>query len=233
MRKLNYPANLLQAIHLNEKLGTDLDYEDFTADQKRGLEYYLSVLTPREQSIIEHYYKNHEARKVVALGFQITEQRVTQIINHALKKLTSDYWLRYAAQGFENRTAGLQLLIEKQEQEYCNKHCITDGAHLYYQPVENLHCSARVKHSMKNAGIKTVRELLILLQSNPTPYRIRNFGAISRQEVTEKLIKEHLLSSETMPLTLKCSMPMQDFTYFAFCKLNNSLPADFAGLFPA
>lgn len=229
MRKLTYPANLLQAIHLNEKLGTNLDYEDFTVDQKRGLEYYLSVLTPREQCIIEHRYKNRETRKMIAQEFQITEQRVIQIINRALKKLTSDYWLLYAVQGFENRTAGLQMLIEKQEQEYCNKHHINDRTHLYYQSIENLHCSARVNHSMKNAGIQTVRELLILLQSNPTPYRIRNFGAISRQEVTEKLIEEHLLPSETTPLTLKRSMPMQDFTYFAFCRLNNSIPLNFAG----
>lgn len=227
MRKKTYPANLLQALHLNERLGTDLDYNCLTADQRQGLEYQLSLLTEREQCLILHCYRNGESKRTVALKFHTTENRVDQIIRRGLQRYTADCWLLYVLQGYEGRVSILKALTAKEELAYCNAHHITDYAHLYYQPVEDLHLSVRINHALTRAGIHTVRETLLLLQSDYALLRIRNLGTLSISQIKDRLIQEHLLSAEAVPFTIKGSMPLLDFTYLAFCRLNCTEPSDF------
>ncbi len=55
-KKNNYPANLLNALRLNDLLGTDIDYENLTEDQIKGADYILALLTEREEIVLDHYY---------------------------------------------------------------------------------------------------------------------------------------------------------------------------------
>ena len=55
-RKRLYPANLLTELSLNEEMGTNIDYENLSADQLEGLNYVLSYLTERNQILIREYY---------------------------------------------------------------------------------------------------------------------------------------------------------------------------------
>ena len=45
-RYKEYPANLLEAMKVNEIMGSDLDYENLSEDQMQGLTYALSYGKP-------------------------------------------------------------------------------------------------------------------------------------------------------------------------------------------
>ena len=62
-RKRLYPANLLTELSLNEEMGTNIDYENLSADQLEGLNYVLSCLTERNQILIREYYENYKSRR--------------------------------------------------------------------------------------------------------------------------------------------------------------------------
>ncbi len=73
--KKNYPANLLNALHLNDLLGTDIDYENLTEDQIKGANYILALLTEREEIVLDHYYKSFMSRKWIAERYHLTEKK--------------------------------------------------------------------------------------------------------------------------------------------------------------
>ena len=62
-RKRLYPANLLTELSLNEEMGTNIDYENLSADQLEGLNYVLSCLTERNRLLIREYYENYKSRR--------------------------------------------------------------------------------------------------------------------------------------------------------------------------
>lgn len=72
-RKRAYPENILH----------DLQVEGVTEDV-----LYYDHLTEREKAVIQMYYvKNKLTRKEIAAEFDVTEERLRQIIRRALRRI--------------------------------------------------------------------------------------------------------------------------------------------------
>ena len=105
--KKQYPANLLKAIRLNEICGAAIDYDALNADQQGGLANLLAQLTEREHFVLDKYYREGISMKALADQYQVNQNRIRQIIRHAVKKCQVQELLFYVAVGLETRTRAL------------------------------------------------------------------------------------------------------------------------------
>ena len=117
--KRPYPANLLSAIQLNEICGTAMDYATLTTDQMEGLANLLGQLTERERFVLDKHYHEGISMKALADQHHITQNRIRQIIRHAVKKCQVKELLLYVADGFTARTKALTEQAAQAEQLYC------------------------------------------------------------------------------------------------------------------
>lgn len=189
-KKKRYPANLLEALRPIDLPGLELDYENLTADQMQGVDYILSQLTERESIILDCYYKKGMSRKEIADHFYLTEKRVRQLTREALDKIRAAEWFMYAVNGYEDNQKRLEEQCGTEENRFCAARGITDRTHIYYQEIECLNLPVRPYHSMKRAGIRTVRDALLFICSGQN---IRGFGELSAESVRAALVKENLL----------------------------------------
>jgi len=190
----SYPANVLQALHLNELLGTNIDYENLTEDQVKGVNYLIcsSPLTEREEIILERYYGSAMTAKEIAEEYNLSKKRVQQIYQRALKKLQVKELLLYAAEGFDAHVYRMQEMLKTEEAAYCAARGITDQTHLYYQDIERLNLTVRAEHMMRLDGVQDVRALLLVIASGRSVC-VRNFGTGSEAATREILVREGFL----------------------------------------
>lgn len=216
-KRKNYPENLLSALHLNEMLGTNIEYEKLTSDQIRGVEYIFSRLTEREQLVLSHYYKEGMSRKAISEKYQLSENRIRQIIEKALKKLRVKEWLFYVANGYEANKNQRKELLKAEESRFCRARDITDQDHIYYQGIDKLNLPTQPYNSLLRANIQTIRDLLIFVCS---ARHIRTFGDISMALVRVILEKEKLLPKDYEKTNMGC-IPQIDLELSIFQKLNS------------
>lgn len=105
--KRPYPVNLLSAIRLNEICGTAMDYATLTADQQAGLANLLGQLTEREHFVLDKHYREGVSMKTLADQHHVNENRIRQVIRHAVKKCQVKELLLYVADGFAARTMAI------------------------------------------------------------------------------------------------------------------------------
>ncbi len=215
--KKNYPANLLNALHLNDLLGTDIDYENLTEDQIKGANYILALLTEREEIVLNYYYKSFMSRKWIAERCHLTENRVRQIICKALKKLQVKELLQYAAEGFDSHRRRMEEQLRAEESKFCMARGIADRTHLLYQEIERLNLPVKIERALQRGDVRTVRELLITICA---ARHIRQLGEGSIRYVRELLEKENLMpenfKESAMPV-----IPRLDLEAIIFQKLNS------------
>lgn len=216
-KRKNYPVNLLDALYLNEMLGTNIEYEKLTADQLRGVEYILSRLTEREQLVLSHYYKEKMSRKAISEQYQLSENLIRSIIAKALKKIRVKEWLSYVGNGYEDNKKYLEEQLRTEEFQYCLAREITDRKHIYYQKIECLNLPTKTYNPLKRANIQTVRDLLIFVCS---ARHIRNLGDVSMALVNVILEKENLLPKGYEKEDKGC-IPQLDLELSIFQKLNS------------
>ena len=193
-KKKSYPANLLDALRVNRETHSNIQYDDLTDDQMKGLESVLSALSEREQIVIHHFYVEGMTRKAIAEKYNLTEYRIKQIIDHALRKFRLNReWLFYISNGYEANCEHLRQQRIQAEDEYRCAHGIKDHTHLYYQDISELHFPARIHNPLQKHGVKSVRDLVIFVCSSE---KIRNFGELSAQTVSETLKNQKLLPEE-------------------------------------
>jgi len=174
----SYPANFLQAMHLNELLGTNIDYENLTEDQVKGANFIFSKLSDWNRAKLEDYCKN------------ACDSFVRRNVRKALKELQIKELLLYAAEGFDAHVNCMREMLKAEETAFCATRGITDRTHIYYQGIERLNLPIRIYHMMSLAGVQTVRDLLMVICSGQS---VRNVGALSEAVVREILVKENLL----------------------------------------
>lgn len=215
-KKENYPVNLLTALHLNEMLGTSIEYEKLTADQIRGVEYIFSRLTEREQVVLSHYYKEGMSRKAISEKYRLGENYIRRIIEKALKKIRVKELLSYVANGYEANKKRLEEQLKAEEARFCKLREITDQTHIYYQKIEYLNLPVRTYNPLKRANIQTIRDLLIFVCS---ARHLRTFGEVSMALVSVILEKENLLPKGYIKDD-KGGIPQLDLEVSIFQKLN-------------
>lgn len=190
-KKKNYPENLLDALQVNKETQSLIRYDELTDDQAKGLEYVLSFLTERERIVFEHYFVEGISRKTISERYNLPENRIKQIIEHATRKLRlNKEWLFYIANGFEANCEYVQERLEQEEKQYLSKCGIRDCSHLYYRELQMLHFPTRINNALTKQGVKTIRDLIVIVVASE---RIRNFGEVSYQTICTALKKENFL----------------------------------------
>ena len=107
-----YPYSLVEEIF--EKEPESL----MTDDQAAGLEYALSTLSEREQKAIRLYYKEEKNLEETGKEFNVTRERVRQILAKGVRKLRHKSRSNYILYGLEgcnarHETVNLERMIEK------------------------------------------------------------------------------------------------------------------------
>lgn len=217
-RRYSYPENLLFVLHLNEETQRTICYDALTDDQRKGLEYALSALSEREQIVLREHFCEGIGYRAVGLHYNLSESRTRSIIRDALCWLCKNpAWLYYITDGFEARTAYLRQQFQTEERIYRERCGIISPAHLYYQGLEALHLPAKLHNPLRRNDVKTVRELLIFLCSSA---HIRNFGALSKAAVQERLTHENLLPVGELLPCCNAEAPRLDLEVQVFRALN-------------
>ncbi len=214
--KKNYPANLLNALHLNDLLGTDVDYENLTEDQIKGADYILSMLTERERIVLDHYYKSAVSRKWIAERYHLTKKRVRQIIYAALKKLQIRELLLYAAEGFDFHRRRMEEQLRAEESRFCKTRGIMDRTHLFYQEIERLNLPVKIERALQRGNVRTVRELLITICAARRVYQL---GEGSIRVVSEILKRENLMPEDFQESEIPV-IPQIDMEAIIFQRIN-------------
>lgn len=190
-KKKSYPENLLDALQVNKETRSLIRYDELTDDQAKGLEYVLSFLTERERIVFEHYFVEGISRKMIGERYNLPENRIKQIIEHAIRKLRLNKdWLFYIANGYEANCEYVQEQLEQEEKQYLSKCGVRDSSHLYYQELQMLGFPTRIYNALTKHGVKTVRDLIVLVVASE---RIRNFGEVSYQTICTALKEESFL----------------------------------------
>ena len=109
-----------------------MDYATLTADQQAGLANLLEQLTERERFVLDKHYREGASMKALADQHHVNENRIRQIIRHAVKKCQVKELLLYVADGFTARTKAITEQAAQAEQLYC-QHLSMEGVHLYRQ----------------------------------------------------------------------------------------------------
>ena len=193
--KRPYPANLLSAIQLNEICGTAIDYATLNADQQAGLANLLDQLTERERFVLDKHYREGASMKALADQHHVNENRIRQIIRHAVKKCQVKELLLYVADGFAARTNALTEQAAQAERLYCQQLSM-EGVHLYRLEAGALDLPVKVLHTLDRAGVHAIRDLVILSQYEAGLCRIRMLGAASERQIITRLQSAGLLPAE-------------------------------------
>ena len=193
--KRPYPANLLSAIQLNEICGTAMDYATLTTDQMEGLANLLKQLTEREQFVLDKHYHEGISMKALADQYHVTQNRIRQIIRHAVKKCQVKELLLYVADGFTARAKALTEQAAQAERLYC-QHLSMEEVHLYRLEAGALNLPAKVLHTLDCAGVHAIRDLVILSQYEAGLCRIRMLGTASERQIITRLQSAGLLPAE-------------------------------------
>ena len=172
-----------------------MDYATLIADQQAGLANLLDQLTERERFVLDKHYREGASMKALADQHHVNENRIRQIIRHAVKKCQVKELLLYVADGFAARTNALTEQAAQAERLYC-QHLSMEGVHLYRLEAGALDLLAKVLHTLDRAGVHAIRDLVILSQYEAGLCRIRMLGAASERQIIARLQSAGLLPAE-------------------------------------
>lgn len=192
-----------------------MDYATLIADQQAGLANLLDQLTERERFVLDKHYREGASMKALADQHHVNENRIRQIIRHAVKKCQVKELLLYVADGFAARTNALTEQAAQAERLYC-QHLSMEGVHLYRLEAGALNLPAKVLHTLDRAGVHAIRDLVILSQYEAGLCRIRMLGAASERQIIARLQSAGLLPAEyeKIPGYPCCMKPDRELTAF-------------------
>ena len=135
-----YPYNLLDCINAAYGLGTyPIDWE-VRPETRKGLEWALNTLLEREKAITLAYFENGKTLEEIASQYNLTRERIRQIILKSIRKLRHPAMKKAIFKGyhsikeidnyFEEKTKDLnreEIRLKKKENEILKKEkCIEE-----------------------------------------------------------------------------------------------------------
>ena len=187
LKSQTYPNNLIADIN-----NISASKEEFTTDVERGIEVAILTLTNREAEIIKQRYKENKTLKAIADYYGVTEERVRQILNKALRKLRHPNVIKYIELGLEGYidsqyTKGYNDGYAKGLNDAKNGDKATRNSDIFFQnKLESVELSVRAYNCLKQAGVNTIGDLL-KFDDIESICNIRNLGKKSAIEIAEKL----------------------------------------------
>ena len=196
-----YPYNLLEDL-FGEPWNTPLN-----PLQEKGLEKAFSMLTERERNFLRLYYSDDVNFKEIGGRFNLTRERVRQIINRGMQKLRHPTASRMIKDGYDEGNRDRYLAAKEHELE-TRKQALDgikkqldhyeemlkqrlsdlggdpDNFRLKYveTSLEDLQLSARSYNCLRHAGMRTLQDIL---DYRGDFFRIRNLGRKSIEEIRD------------------------------------------------
>ena len=214
LSKLPWPENLITAIGVEEALG-EKEYRPLTEEQWKGLEHVFQFLRSRDREILRGWFEEHRSLSDIGTEFEITRERVSQIIHLSLKRLQMpdmtdmirngrtdvepppERPLRQVRQGPpQYRKARLQRPAPKKKEltslrpeEIRGLSAEERTERFERASLEEAGWSRRVSIVLRQAGrCRTVADVVKMIEWDIDTFkRIRNFGIKSQAEVLDKL----------------------------------------------
>lgn len=175
--KEEYPYNLITTIIDESVWKLDLPTE-MTEDHLAGLEFAISRLDEREQTIIRMRYKERRTFAQIGEFFDISVNRASQVERKALRKLYHPKNLRYYKYGIEGYKVKKAEFEEAERQRaYTEKVMETT--------IYDLDFSVRTFNNLIRANCEKVSDLVAL--SEEDILNLKNMGKKQFAEVALKL----------------------------------------------
>lgn len=201
--KAPWPYNLIDDIYDEHTRNV------LTEDQEAGLMYVLKRLSVREQDTLLKYYKDDKSMHWIAKDYNVTPERIRQIILKALRKLRSPNYLIYIEEGLQRQNDYLKEkhAITKRWSELMKENARLDEleANLNRRAqilnVVTMHektamdksweeiipdLSVRSFNCLRRSNIYTVGEIINLIE-NGEILKVRNLGRKSVNELIKKI----------------------------------------------
>lgn len=175
--KEEYPYNLISTIIDESVWELNLPTE-MTEDHLAGLEYAISQLDEREQTIIRMRFEERQTYAQIGEHLGISLNRVSQVARKALRKLYHPKNLKYYKYGFEGHKVR-QAEFEEAER----KRAYTDK--VMETTIYDLDFSVRTFNNLIRAKCEKVSDLIAL--SEEDILNLKNMGKKQFAEVALKL----------------------------------------------
>ena len=172
-QELPWPENLITEIGLELVFPETKEYVNLSDDQMDGLSFVMRQLMERERVVLLLRYKEHKTLDVTASYFNITRERVRQIIAKAIRKLRHESRVPYYRDGYQ---ATLDNREEMKEQILTKL-----GENMRKIPLYELKLTVRTCNCLSRAGYTTLGE--VAAADPETIKNVRNLGAKSYSEI--------------------------------------------------
>lgn len=192
-----YPFNLIYEIEEENQL--DDDKLDIRAFSPELIQMQLATLTIRENRCLEMMYRDHMTLDQIGKEFDVTRERIRQIIAKAKRKLKHPIRRRSMLACPQNEYDDLIARYQKLEDEYKELFNMRvseglidiseyedDHKELLDKGIIELDLSVRSYNCLCRAGINTVRDLTNITLEDAI--KIRNLGRRSLNEIRDKLM---------------------------------------------
>lgn len=169
--ELKYPQNLVYDV-----LGKTSDAPDIDA----SVEYILTArLTEREKSMLKMRYKDLMTYDEISKKYNLTANRIVQIIHKAQRKLKHPKHSKYLTLGVVGIMAECKIKTNAERSQNQTKVLATE------YPIQELDLSIRTSQCLLRAGLKTAGDILNLGANGLI--EVRNIGKRSYDEIVDKL----------------------------------------------
>ena len=175
--KEEYPYNLISTIIDESVWELNLPTE-MTEDHLAGLEYAISQLDDREQTIIRMRFEERQTYSQIGEHFNISLNRVSQVARKALRKLYHPKNLKYYKYGLEGHKVR-QAEFEEAERQRAYTEKVMETT------IYDLDFSVRTFNNLIRAKCEKVSDLVAL--SEEDILNLKNMGKKQFAEVALKL----------------------------------------------
>lgn len=204
-----WPYNMLEDCCYNKyeyNWDTEL-YEDtatiqneLSEDRLRGIEHALETLTERERDCLVKYYRDGRSYKDIAKDYQVTQERIRQVIAKALRKLRYPTRRKFLLLGYKIGTG--EVYREEREKVLEElRRARTDAKEKFDKmvdgeeeekgvPISDMELSMRSWNCLRRAGFETAEQVAEKVGSLRS---IRNLGRRSEEEILAKLREMHYI----------------------------------------
>lgn len=184
--KLPYPENLLTAIFER----TNIELPEITEDIEAGLDFALSTLDERRQTILRLRFKENVSQRKVAEMLGVSPSAVGSMERDAVFKLHRPpvvAYLMYGKAGCENRMEQLRLQDEAERNSEAYKAIMRIR-------FEELDLSVRAFNCLRRAGYETIGDIVDMTEEEII--HIKNISWKQYDEIGRALLSKGVKKSE-------------------------------------
>lgn len=175
--KETYPLNLMLMLNDSTILDNTIPVDNITDDMIAGLEYALSTLPPRDQTIIQMRYAEHKPFSQIAKEFDVTTERIRTVEHRAITRLRRPNLLCHIVYGLRGNEIRLQELKEERKKECADK---TEQIRIF-----DMDIGIRAQNRLIASGYTTIEDIISLTEDQID--NIRQLGKQSRVEIARYL----------------------------------------------